>query len=207
VENDVRMSEMQEWSRRAGFERLHLSVFSSLPFHLPLDEFDAFLERGRRGERYLDAMRTYLQNRRLFFLTKGGTEVADSRQRAGLKAELQVDVRETRVRPGTPFSAVARVTNSGSAAWLPSTARIGAVNLGVHLYDPSGQLLSLDHHRQPLTSSPGRLVHPGETLELAFEFPSPSTGRYMLEFDLVSEAICWFATNGSRTVRVSVEVL
>ena len=204
LENDVSMGEIQDWSRRAGFERLHVSVFSSLPFHLPLDEFDAFLERSRGGQRYLDATREYLRNRRLFFLTKAGTEIADSRQRAGLKAELQVDVSQTRVRPGKPFSVSAWVTNIGSAAWRPSTARIGAVNLGVHLCDPSGRVLNLDYFRQPL--SPERVVRPGETLELKFQVPSPPTGRYVLEFDLVSEAVCWFATNGSRTVRIAVEV-
>jgi len=36
--------------------------------------------------------------------------------------------------------------------------------------------------------------------------PSPSAGRYVLEIDLVSGAVCWFATNGSPAVRLPVEV-
>src|SRR5207237_8554259 len=37
IENDVRMAEIHGWGRAAGFARLQLSVFNSLPFHLSLD--------------------------------------------------------------------------------------------------------------------------------------------------------------------------
>ena len=41
-----------------------------------------------------------------------------------------------------------------------------------------------------------------------FQIPLPHTrGRYFLEFDLVSEGVAWFETNGSRPVRVAIRVI
>jgi hypothetical protein len=207
LENDVKMAEILGSARAAGFEDLRLAVFNSAPFHLPLDEFDAFMEAGRGRDRYGDATRSYLKNRRMFFLRKAGTEVRDSRQRAGLAADLRVEIRDRRVASASSFRVVAGVTNTSVVAWRPGTARIGAVNLGVHLYDDAGTLLNLDYFREPLTAAPGRLVQPGESLELSFDLPAPRSGRYILEFDLVSEGVSWFANTGSRPTRISVEVV
>ncbi len=35
----------------------------------------------------------------------------------------------------------------------------------------------------------------------------PTKGNYVLEFDLVSEGVAWFATNGSAVVRLAVSSL
>jgi hypothetical protein len=35
----------------------------------------------------------------------------------------------------------------------------------------------------------------------------PVHGRYVLEFDLVCEMVCWFARNGSATVRIPITII
>lgn len=133
--------------------------------------------------------------------------VRDSRAPAELFARLEVQLREHRVEAGTPFSAQVAVQNIGRAVWLPTNAGPGAVHLGCHLLDRAGNVLNLDHYRCLLTSGAGAAVLPGDRLTIAAQIPSPPTGQYLMEFDLVAEDVCWFAGNGSRTVRVPVEIL
>jgi hypothetical protein len=149
-----------------------------------------------------------MKHRRVFFLFKGESSApADSRQRSGLLAQLQVSLESDRVVAGGAFRLKVMVRNSGSTVWLPTTARIGAVHFGVHLFDHKDLLMDLDYFRHNLTPGGGREVLPGETLEFVAEVPTPPPGKYILQCDLVSEAICWFEHNGSPTVRLEVEVV
>jgi hypothetical protein len=133
--------------------------------------------------------------------------VRDSRQTSELVASLQVQFRENRVREGTPLSARVTAENAGSALWLPTSAGRGAVHLGCHLLDPAGTVINPDHCRCLLTPGTGTSILPGDRLTMEAQVPSPRKGRYLLEFDLVAEGVCWFARNGSRTVRLPIEVL
>ena len=42
--------------------------------------------------------------------------------------------------------------------------------------------------------------------EEAAKVALPSRGKHVLQCDLVSEGVCWFEHNGSRTVMITVEV-
>jgi hypothetical protein len=43
---------------------------------------------------------------------------------------------------------------------------------------------------------------------MEFQIPLPhARGRYFLEFDLVSEGVAWFETNGCHPVRVAIHVI
>jgi SAM-dependent methyltransferase len=206
VENDINIREIWGLGEKAGFTRIELSVFNSPPFYLPLEQFEDYLKGGSANRRYMEATRAYMQERRVFFLHKGEPALADSRRPVGLLAKLSVSLASPKVTSGTPFSASVIVENSGSAIWLPTTAKTGAVHLGCHLFSASGKQLDLDYFRQVLTSGEGRPIQPGETLGFEVKVPSPPKGHYVLEFDLVSEMVCWFALNGSQTVRVAAEV-
>jgi len=46
----------------------------------------------------------------------------------------------------------------------------------------------------------------GEPVNLEVNLPPLTRGRYILEFDVVSNDVSWFARNGSPVVRVPVEV-
>jgi len=133
--------------------------------------------------------------------------VRDSRQPSELLARLSVQFREHSVPEGLPFSAQVTAENAGRAVWLPTSAGTGAVHLGCHLLDASGKVMNHDHCRCLLTPGRGTSILPGDRLTMDAYVPAPSRGRYVMEFDLVAEGVCWFANNGSRTVRVPIEVL
>lgn len=207
LEDDVDIRRIWSSARAAGFARITLGAFTPRPALLTLAQFEDFLEGGSAGGRFAETARAELQDVRLFFLQKGPqAEALDSRSRAGLAATLEVKIVSTTVKEGAPLTARVVVTNSGRALWLPRRAPRGAVLLGCHLLDDSGRLLDLDFFRHPLTAGEGRTIAPGETVTLDVEIPSPSKGSYVLEFDLVSESVLWFAMGGTKAVRVRIQI-
>jgi SAM-dependent methyltransferase len=207
IENDIDMCEIWTAAHAAGFTGIELAVFHPFSFRLSLTDFEDYLAGGDANAHFAKDTNTHMQNRRVFFLLKGSPASADSRQRAGLLAQLRIDLVANTVKAGQDFLVHVRVTNCGSAIWLPSTAPKGPVNLGLHLYDAAGQLLNRDYFRQALTPGAERPIQPGETVGFETRIPSPAPGRYVFEFDLVSEMVCWFALNGSETVRREIEVV
>ena len=208
VENDINVHEIWDQAQKAGFTDIKLAIFNPNRFMLPMEEFDSYLNGESAGERYLEETREQMKYRRVFFLFKGESSgPADSRRREGLTAQLQVEVETNRIAAGKLLHLKAVVTNNGANVWLPTTSRVGAVRFGVHLFDEKGILIDLDYFRQDLTPGEGREILPGEVVEITADVPMPSTGRYVLQFDLVSEAVCWFEHNGSPTVRFEVEVV
>ncbi len=97
------------------------------------------------------------------------------------------------------------VLNTGTATWPAEDTPLGRVRLGVHLLDEHGAVVRLDYLHVPLGRRLYKTTAPGETVRLTAEIPSPPAGRYLLEFDLVSEGRAWFASHGSPTVRIPVE--
>ena len=206
IENDVDVSEIWLDAQAAGFTDLRLALFNPEASLLPLDQFDAYLSGTDTGEQYVARTREELRHRRVFFLFKGeSTEPPDSRQREGLIAELKVEAASTTIKSGELLVLNMVATNTGSTSWLPSTARVGAVRFGIHLFDTHDKLIDLDYFRHRLTDDE-RQIMPGEVVELAVEVPLPSVGTHVLQCDLVSEGVCWFEHNGSHTVTLTVEV-
>ncbi len=208
VENDVNIREIWEQAQRAGFTDIKLAVFNVPPFHLGLREFEEVLQGGQALQRYATAARDFLQNQRNFFLYKGEPATTDSRYRAGLAAEINVTLASGTVKEGEPISAHAVVTNTGASVWFPRSAGLGAVQLGCHIYDNKGKIIRHSYHWESLTPGEGIAIHPNETVETEVSVPALPRGHYILEFDLVSNEVCWFvAVGGSRPVKVAVEVL
>jgi 2-polyprenyl-3-methyl-5-hydroxy-6-metoxy-1,4-benzoquinol methylase len=207
LEDDVDIVQIWSWAKELGFFRLRLGVFSQ-PILFTLPEFEDFLKGGTEPSQIFQGVtRAHMQETRLFFLHKGGrVPVADSRSLIGLMAKLEVNVASTTIREGTPVAAQVIVTNGGRALWLPRSAKNGAVYLGCHLLDGSGKMLNQDFSRHALTPGDGRPIAPGETVKLDIKLPALAKGRYILEFDLVSESVIWFAYTGSQVVRIAVQV-
>jgi hypothetical protein len=107
---------------------------------------------------------------------------------------------------GEPITVWATVTNNSKAVWLPRSAGIGAVQLGCHVYDSDGKIYHHSFHWEVLTPGDGRKVLPDETLEVEVTLPPLPTGNYILEFDMVSYQVSWFARNGSPTVRTTASI-
>jgi 2-polyprenyl-3-methyl-5-hydroxy-6-metoxy-1,4-benzoquinol methylase len=207
VENDIVMHDVEKWANDAGFTHLELAVFTAESFRVPLGAYDDFLQQGATLERWYRHARPFVNERRIFFLSKGARATSDSRERRGLLADLEVDVAVTSITPGGRLRGTAFARNTGTTIWLPSTAPLGPVQLGLHLYDAQQTLLDLDYARVPMPSTVGTGVAPGESVHIAFEVPMPTSGEYFVEFDLVAEGVCWFQSNGSptRVVPVSIE--
>jgi SAM-dependent methyltransferase len=204
VENDMIMTEVWAWAKTAGFTSLEISIFDSQSFRLSLPDFDDFLRGGRSQQRYVDHVRDFVSNRRIFFLSKGDLIVADSRNRDGLAAELEVQVDRVPAEPDGLITGQCRARNVGRNLWLPSDAPYGPVQLGVHLYRRDGGLIDRDYVRVPMGRPEG--VRPGQEVEIPFALPAPAVGEYRLEFDMVSEKVCWFETNGCHPASVDVSI-
>jgi SAM-dependent methyltransferase len=202
IENDIVIEEIERWARAAGFSRLRLAVFDSRPYLIDWVEYQQLVAGGAAALRYADFVRQAASNRRAFFLYKDGAIVADSRDRQGLNGVLRVTLSSTRCEQGSAFRGEADVTNSGVNVWLPSDAQFGGVRIGVHLFDRSGALVDLDFARVALP----RGLSPGESVRFGFTAPAPPPGDYRLGFDLVSEQVCWFETNGAQPTMVDVSV-
>jgi len=94
-----------------------------------------------------------------------------------------------------------RVRNTSGEPWRQDA--YGVFRLGNHWRDEAGTMLVQDDGRVALP----RTVEPGDAVALTLTVQAPSdAGRYVCEFDLVHEAIWWFADKGSRTLRVPVLV-
>jgi ubiquinone/menaquinone biosynthesis C-methylase UbiE len=206
IENDVNIQDIWNDAQAAGFTDLKLAVFNVPPFHLSITEFENFLQGAEPRARYAEAASDFLQNQRNFFIYKGQPAASDSRYRAGLTGQISVPVDSLRVKEGETIKFQAVVTNSSPSIWLPRSAGTGAVHLGCHVLDEHGKLLRHSYHWEALTPGEGGLIFPNETVSFEVNAPTLPAGRYILELDLVSYEVCWFALNGSQQVRVALEV-
>lgn len=208
IENDVDLNEIWMAAQAAGFTDIKVALFNPKPLLEPLGQFDEYVSGAGNGEDFIADTRNEMQYRRVFFLFKGDASLPDdSRRREGLRAVLQVEPVATRIDAGGFAELRVTIRNTGTATWLPGTARVGAVRFGVHLFDEAGTLLDLDYYRKDFSTAEQRNLVPGDSAEFVAEVPMPSTGVYGLQCDLVSEGVCWFEHNGSPTVRLQIEVV
>ena len=207
IENDIEISQIWRAARAAGFTNLKLAVFNGNAFHVGLDEFEDFLSGGRSSKRYLEATQIFFKNQRNFFLYKGEPRPRDSRYRLGLTAKIEISPTSIRLKEKEKISLKAIVTNISDAIWLPRSAGLGAVLLGCHVHRVNGEVFRRSFHWEALTPDEGRPISPGERVELDVNLPELPAGNYTVEFDMVSNDVCWFAVNGSEVVRVNVEVI
>lgn len=207
VENDVDTKAIWRDARQAGFTDMKLAIFNVNPTYVALKDFDDFLDGGKQSSKlYLQETRKFLLGQRNFFLYKGKPSKSDSRLRTGLKARIEITPTVLQIREGEQIVAHARVSNDGSAVWLPSGAGLGGVHIGVHLYDREGNLVRPSFHWEALSAGQEREILPQETVEVEVKLPPLEKGNYILEFDMVSNDVCWFALNGSQLVKVPLEI-
>src|SRR5207248_2685765 len=96
------------------------------------------------------------------------------------------------------------VRNIGDAIW-PSSQLIHRcpIHLGNHWLDAAGNIIVNDDGRASLPVD----IPPGGEVDLKLSVRAPATaGNYILELDMVQEAVCWFRDRGSATSRIAVTV-
>ena len=207
VENDIDMRAIWRDAQISGFTDLKLAIFQVQPMYAALAQFEDFLQGGKSAKKYTQATRDFLGNQRNFFLYKGAPKPRDSRYRQGLTALISITPTAVIVSEGEVIKLNAVVRNNSDAVWLPRSAGLGAVMLGCHVRHADGTVFRESYHWEPLSTDDDRPVQPGETLKFEFRLPGLPRGRYLIEFDMVSNDVCWFAINGSQVARIEAEVV
>jgi hypothetical protein len=94
------------------------------------------------------------------------------------------------------------VKNTSDGAWDTGSAR-GPVHISYHWWTASGEETTHDGARSPLPQTVG----PDETAAVTAYVLAPSQpGKYVLEWDVVQENVCWFGLRAAPTLRLDVEV-
>lgn len=205
IERDTFIRKVWKEAKQIGFSDLQLAIYSSHTNSISFNNY--FSPSVIRNQIVTQAKITkdIFLDKRIFFLFKGPLEGTDSRTRKGLKADLKVVINQSKSTSGHNVEGSITVVNTSKSIFLPSNADFGAVNIGVHLLDHNGKKVNQDWSRISLSD---KSMFPKEHLEVRFSIPSPSAkGKHMLEFDLVSEGVCWFALNGSHTIIKDIEVI
>jgi tRNA (mo5U34)-methyltransferase len=116
-------------------------------------------------------------------------------------AALAVESGPRECRAGEEISFTLRVENAGLARWPARGAGAdgrGAVHLGSHLLRADEEEVAWDYARADLPHD----LAPGESVRVEISARAPSEpGRYVVEFDMVTEHIAWFEDFGSGTLR------
>lgn len=198
IEADIIVEELVGEAVSCGFTSVDLAVFATSPIMVKLGEYNKFLteKTSMAALNLVEQARAESQNRRVFFLHKGDPNKTDSRSATGLSGELQL----TASRQGDAVVIDGVVTNTGSAAWLPSLKGVGSVNLGVHLYGQDGTLLNADYARGAVSDC---ITEPGARRHVRFRVPAPEVESFALGIDLVAEGVTWFEMMGGRVAKFS----
>jgi hypothetical protein len=161
---------------------------------------------AREKDRMFDSARTFSRHFEVFFFIKGNPLVPTSATPDRLLANLEIDRASLRAAPDGALDQTLRVTatNTGNSLWLSDTrGEKGQVNLGMHLFTSTGELVNLDYFRATLP----RDVAPSESVTLEVSvLPRLKPGNYELEIDLVDEGFCWFKQWGTAARRAQLTV-
>ncbi len=212
IERDVIIEDIDALARQIGFTDLKIAIYTPYPMLCSLRTFQRFL--GKRGfispgdpsMEYAKLTISHMMHHRLFFLYKGDLLSGDSRDPEGLIADVQTRMAQTIYKRGDTMTIEATIKNMSEKEWLPASTGVGGVTLCAHLFNCDGTLQELVYSRTPLTQD-SRNIMPGEVVTLDVRIPAPETGKYTLEFDVVSEFVTWFSINGSLTTRHEIEIL
>jgi hypothetical protein len=178
-----------------ALELLKSVRFSVPPASEPTEDFNPMI--GSNAKAVDDVLRAKLGRGALGLENPG----------AGLKADLRVVLDRADVSDREKLKAKVHVRNIGQSGWTFGPASSGVVNLGAHLLDAIGEIvIEQDYLRRRIGPASLLSLAPGEEVAFDVELPAPTYGRYVLEFDLVSEMVCWFEQNGSKTVRIPIRV-
>jgi hypothetical protein len=121
-----------------------------------------------------------------------------------MRAQILSSNLPTVIEPGQKQTISVTVKNTGDSTW-PARLPHGItyhIKLGNHWLDAMGHPVVFDDGRTYLPHD----VHPGEEAMMTLTITGPEQpGNYLLELDLVQEAVNWFGATGSPTWRHPIE--
>lgn len=130
--------------------------------------------------------------------------VGDSSKPQHLSGHLTVELSQRQVSVGQKFRARIFAKNTGKSSWLSSRAPLGPVRLGTKLLSPNGSVIDISYYRNDFPH--WRSTFPGEIAVFEAEIPAPEKGDYILDFDLVADAVIWLNTERNPFVQIPVSV-
>lgn len=200
VENDIVLDDIMALGLEAGFIGMRVCLSPLLPHIVDLDDYRRFPARSDLTKAFLEVTDFRVKNYPIFFMQKAGVRALDSRSVSGLSARLELrSPAHVVCRAGETLSVQLAAANTGSAVWLPSSPKPGAVSIGYMISGPNGVAM----HRMHLSNLP---VAPGERVEASLTLPVMNAGRYEVEIDLVSEYVAWLKTLGSNALNLTIDV-
>jgi SAM-dependent methyltransferase len=134
-----------------------------------------------------------------------GKEAAGPMPDSGFRARITGHPISIRAAAGTQLSVPVTIQNLGQCAWpsLGDSAQNYVVKLGNHWLTPEGQTVVWDDGRQALPCD----LQPNAEIQTALTVTAPlSPGRYILELDMVQEAVDWFKHKSSVPAVVHAEI-
>jgi SAM-dependent methyltransferase len=200
LENDIDAPDFRQKAEAAGF-----TGFTLKPYLTPnrvtftLEEYLKFLEgRGNHSTKQLVSSLSPLP---LIILEKSKGKV-DSKHPNVLKAKIAIIEGARKAGPGEVLNIVVRVKNAGDTLWLSEPHGAPCrVALGIRMVEDRERK---DFARGFLTKD----LPPGNEDVIKVSFRTPDRiGRYVLEFDMVNEQVCWFIDRGSEPYRMEIEVI
>lgn len=209
IENDIVIEDIWAMGHEIGYSTIYFALAAVQPVLLDLAGFARFQQEGMTAETQKDfkrAVEQHHENVTIFFMVKGTTETieeSDSRVRSGLCASIRLLGRELlgEASGSRQLKLAFEIENLSGKTWLKSGKKLGNVNLGAHLFDRQGHMRDYDYFRHeflPEDAAPGSRV----AFTCLVPWPQEMDG-FVLEFDLVSEFVSWFAMNGSEAVTLT----
>jgi SAM-dependent methyltransferase len=124
---------------------------------------------------------------------------------SGFRARITGHPISIRAVAGTQLSVPVTIQNLGQCAWpsLGDREQKYLVQLGNHWLTPEGKTVVWDDGRRPLPFD----LQPDSEIQMALTVTAPvSPGRYILELDMVQEAVGWFKYKSSVPAMVQAEI-
>jgi SAM-dependent methyltransferase len=211
LENELVIEDVASLAESVGFTAVTLLAASPTIRHeFPARDLGRFMG-GKGFARYWKALCSGLDRHHYIVMYKGRTQPTTERP-AELNPRIQVLAGPATVsaRVGAGIPVVVSVANLGDTVWLHrgvgDPAR-GWTRLGGHLFEVGATRRLVDHDwcRESLAVDIG----PGDSRVLRFDLPPlDRAGQFLVEFDLVIEGALWFASGGTCTavLRIDVEV-
>ncbi len=202
LENDISAVKIIETAVGIGFTHAYFKPLFNLSYDMSFEDHKTILHDCVIPKTVSDQLITGTANMSDFFLTKGAY-VPDSRQRYGLRHNLQLEKQEFSIKSGKSLKAQLHIVNNGSAVWLSSNVKdICTVKVGAHLLDSNRQNLNIHFFFSGFESD----IPPGAEVFQTVEINLERKGDFDISFDLLLDKECWFEDLGSRPALARVKV-
>lgn len=201
LENDLDMATFKKWFCDSGFQSPTFKVAANPGFFLDYNQWEQCVA-GDILETTGIAQSEFARNSGIFHFQKGAP-MNDSRQINGLAHTLEVEAEKLSLKVGDSQPVRVSFRNTGANRWLcQNEAHIGVVHLASRLLDYESKEVISDNSRYRIPHE----MEPGDSFEGDIPLAVDRPGRFWLKVDLVSEAVCWFESLGSKPVLLDVTV-